>query len=279
MLKEDHRKVEGLFAEFESADEARQEAIIKEACQDLIIHSLLEERIFYPAARNAAGADKLNEAQVEHDAAKVLIVELLEGDRSDRYRKAKFKVLAEEIKQHVKEEEAADGVLAKAQKAGVSTPELGEHMADLKHQLQQKAQSGRLPEPEPASFRHLGEMERHRPSRGMRPQEEDYRYAGRSDYERERRYEPDERQGGRYGRGYPGDDEERRFRERDDDERRRRDFGRSGTYGEPGGQWRGERGGYAGSGRGRDWDDDRRRGGWASDPEGYSDRRDWERRR
>jgi hypothetical protein len=63
----------------------------------------------------------LDEAQVEHDGAKTLIIEIRAGSPDDQYFNAKVKVLSEEIKHHVREEEKSDGVLAKAKDAGVAT--------------------------------------------------------------------------------------------------------------------------------------------------------------
>ncbi|MGH6955453.1 MAG: hemerythrin domain-containing protein, partial [Caulobacteraceae bacterium] len=208
MLKQDHRKVEALLGEFEKADEGRRAVLVKEVCQALIVHAELEEKLFYPAAREAAGEDKLCEAQVEHDAQKVLILELTEANGADRYRDAKFKVLGEEVKQHVKEEEAPDGVLAKAQKAGVATAELAEQMAQMKEQLLQKAQAGRLPEPRPVSLQHFG---------------------GRSRQETRMARQSTSRERDEYGRFVSDDDDERgrrRSRADDDDERGYRSRGR-----------------------------------------------------
>ncbi|MBV9509395.1 MAG: hemerythrin domain-containing protein, partial [Caulobacteraceae bacterium] len=270
LLKADHRKVEGLFAEFESADDARKQGIIREACQDLIVHTLLEERLFYPAARTSETEDKLGEAQVEHDAAKVLIVELLEGGGRDPYRDAKFKVLAEEIKHHVKEEEAPQGVFAKAEKAGINTPELAGELNRLKQQLQQKAQADRLPEPQPASFRHFGgptSQERNMPierdEQGRFTSDDDYRSRSRErDYDDDRGYRSrgsSDRDRDSRGR-FASDDDDRSYRSRgsagrdrdsqgrftsDDDDDRGRSYG-------------------ARSGGGRS----RSQGGWFGDSEG-----------
>lgn len=66
LLKADHRRVEALFAEFESAPDRRKAAIIQEACTELTLHTLLEEEIFYPACRAADGQeteDALDEAR------------------------------------------------------------------------------------------------------------------------------------------------------------------------------------------------------------------------
>ena len=82
MLKSDHRQVEKLFKEFESASGSRKDAIVTEVCQALTLHTMLEEEVFYPACRAAADEDDdLDEAQVEHDSAKVLIADLARSAR------------------------------------------------------------------------------------------------------------------------------------------------------------------------------------------------------
>ena len=77
LLKEDHRKVEDLFEKFEkSRDDQRKQALAKEICTELMIHSMIEEEIFYPACKDQIeDEDQLEEAYVEHDGAKVLIAE------------------------------------------------------------------------------------------------------------------------------------------------------------------------------------------------------------
>src|SRR4051812_37361173 len=53
-LKQDHRRVEGLFAEFETATEGqRKQELVAMICAELNIHTRLEEEIFYPACREA----------------------------------------------------------------------------------------------------------------------------------------------------------------------------------------------------------------------------------
>jgi hypothetical protein len=84
-LKQDHRRVEQLFADYESAEnEDRKDGLLQQICAQLIIHTQLEEELFYPACRAAASTeDLLDEAQVEHDSAKLLIADLLEARATD----------------------------------------------------------------------------------------------------------------------------------------------------------------------------------------------------
>jgi hypothetical protein len=147
MLKADHRKVEELFEKYEKS-RGRKAQIAKQICMELIVHTMLEEELFYPACREAnVDEDMLNEAAVEHDGAKVLIAELEQGTPDDEYYDAKVKVLSEEIKHHVKEEEKRDGVMAQAKSKGVDLSALGEQMMARKKELLSEIDEDSLPTP------------------------------------------------------------------------------------------------------------------------------------
>ncbi len=147
MLKADHRKVEELFEKYENARGKKAE-IAKKICMELIVHTMLEEELLYPACREAGVEDDMmDEAQVEHDGAKVLIAELEHGTPKDDYYDAKVKVLSEEIKHHVKEEEKRDGVFAKAKSKGVDLEVLGEQMAARKREILAEINEDNLPTP------------------------------------------------------------------------------------------------------------------------------------
>ena len=154
LLKADHRKVEGLFSKFERAkDSRRKKALAGEICTELTVHTIIEEEIFYPACKEVAEEDLRLEAYVEHDGAKVLIAELEGGDPSDEFYDAKVKVLSEQIKHHVKEEEKpGKGLFAQARKGGLDLDALGERMAARKQQLLAAIKKGGLPAPETRSF-------------------------------------------------------------------------------------------------------------------------------
>src|SRR5215472_1805537 len=154
MLKSDHRHVERLFGSFEKASDAVQKSqLAAQICTELMVHTLLEEEIFYPACRGHMDQRLLEEAQVEHDGAKTLIIEIRAGSPDDEYFNAKVKVLSEEIKHHVREEEKSDGILAMAKEAGVATPDLAKRMAVHKQELMEQAKAGTLGPPVTRTFR------------------------------------------------------------------------------------------------------------------------------
>jgi hypothetical protein len=150
LLKEDHRKVEDLFEQFEKAKgDGRKEKLALEICKELTIHTILEEEIFYPAIEGKVDEDLLKESFVEHDAAKVLIAEIETGGPSDEYYDAKVKVLKEEIEHHVEEEEKPkEGLFAQTREADVDLKVLGERLLTRKEALQKEIEAQGLPAPE-----------------------------------------------------------------------------------------------------------------------------------
>ncbi|MFN7163997.1 MAG: hemerythrin domain-containing protein [Hyphomonas sp.] len=154
LLKADHRIVEELFEKYEQTKSSTAKAkLAEQICLELSIHAMIEEEIFYPAVRGEVEDDMMDEAYVEHDGAKMLIAELMEGDVGDDFYDAKVKVLSEEIKHHVKEEEGRGGIFAQAKKAGVDMAALGEKMAARKSALKKSFRSTGIPQPETRSMK------------------------------------------------------------------------------------------------------------------------------
>jgi hemerythrin superfamily protein len=150
LLKEDHRTVEDLFAQFEKAGgEGRKQKLATQICLELSVHAKIEEEIFYPACEGKVEEDLLKEAFVEHDGAKVLIAEILAGEPSDEFYDSKVKVLQEQIEHHVEEEEKRmEGLFSQARKAGLDMDELGEQLAARKEQLLAEYRETGIPKPE-----------------------------------------------------------------------------------------------------------------------------------
>jgi hemerythrin superfamily protein len=157
LLKADHRKVEGLFAKFEKASRTEnKKSLADEICLELRVHATIEEDIFYPACRESGvEEDQMNEANVEHDGAKVLITEIENTPPSDDFYDAKVKVLSEMIKHHIREEEKKRGnMFAKARAAKMDLAALGEQMAAEKEHVMAKLKaSNRRPRPPTPSFK------------------------------------------------------------------------------------------------------------------------------
>lgn len=150
LLRDDHRKVEDLFEQFEKATgDGRKQKLALEICKELTIHTIIEEEIFYPSIEGKVDEDLLKESFVEHDAAKVLIAEIEGGEPSDEFYDAKVKVLKEEIEHHVEEEEKPrEGLFAQTRAADIDLKALGEQIATRKEALQQEIKANGLPGPE-----------------------------------------------------------------------------------------------------------------------------------
>lgn len=138
MLKADHKKVKELFTQYEKADSRKQRAIAHTVIQELGIHAELEEQLIYPAIRAEIDEDALmNEAIEEHHLVHVLIKELLGLSPSEKIFHAKFTVLGEVVKHHVKEEEGE--MFPQAQKSGIDWERLYDQARTRREQLLAKA--------------------------------------------------------------------------------------------------------------------------------------------
>jgi hypothetical protein len=147
MLEQDHRKVEGLFGQFErSSDNLEKERLVGQICEELILHMRLEEDIFYPACRGVGvDLDTMDETQVEHDGAKVLLNDLLRGHSGEKFWEAKVSVLKEMIEHHVAEEEKpGGGAFAQATAHGIDDSGIAAQLRSRKQELQRRA-AGKQP--------------------------------------------------------------------------------------------------------------------------------------
>jgi len=138
LLTEDHEHVKSLFEQYEAlGDRAHvsKQKLALQICTELTKHATAEEEIFYPAVREASkdNADLIDEATVEHAAAKDLIAQILAMDAGDELFDAKIKVLSEQIEHHVGEEEGE--MFPKARKAKLDLMALGEAIARRKEEI------------------------------------------------------------------------------------------------------------------------------------------------
>jgi hemerythrin superfamily protein len=134
MLKEDHDRVLELFDKFERARrEAQKQSLADRICADLTLHAQIEEEIFYPALREATGEqDLVDEAEVEHGSAKMLIAQIRSGKVGDPQWEARVKVLGEYVRHHIREEQREIFPRARAAKT-LELREMGERIAQRKH--------------------------------------------------------------------------------------------------------------------------------------------------
>jgi hemerythrin-like domain-containing protein len=138
LLKADHQKVNDLFEQFEKAGDRRtKKRIVKQALEELSIHAAIEEQLFYPAVRaEIKDSHIMEEADEEHHVAKVLVAELETMDGSESHFEAKFSVLAENVRHHIKEEEAE--MFPQVKKTGLDLTALGEQLLLRKEELKEQ---------------------------------------------------------------------------------------------------------------------------------------------
>jgi hemerythrin superfamily protein len=109
LLKRDHKIVDRLFALFDEARDRRaKKTVVHKLCRVLAVHMAIEEELLYPKAHQALHDDaEVNEAEVEHLSAKVLIADIDSLIAADEKYDATVAVLGEYIRHHVKEEETS----------------------------------------------------------------------------------------------------------------------------------------------------------------------------
>jgi hemerythrin superfamily protein len=133
LLKQDHRKVEELFAAFLQAEdsEEQREQMFQEIQIELSAHAEAEERVFYPAVQ-AETPEQVDEALREHAQVKEMLAELLEMDFDDDGFDAKFTSLMKAVQHHVDEEEEGPGGIMETARQTLS-PEI---LADIGNEIE-----------------------------------------------------------------------------------------------------------------------------------------------
>jgi hemerythrin len=140
LLDADHELVCQLFRQYRElaandAPDARRKALAEQVCMELTIHAKLEEELVYPLVRDAIRDDDLmDEAEVEHAAARDLVVQILSMDPHEERYDAKVTVLGEYIAHHIREER--EQMFAKVRRSGIDLKRLGARLKERKAELQ-----------------------------------------------------------------------------------------------------------------------------------------------
>jgi hypothetical protein len=143
-LKADHREVERMFSEFESArSHDRKSDLAARICSALRVHTTIEEEIFYPAYLEATQDTEIHhEAEIEHEGAKRLIDEIQSTGPDDDHFEARISVLQEMVRHHVKEEERSTGMFGKARSSDMDLRALGRQLEERKLELEGESDEG-----------------------------------------------------------------------------------------------------------------------------------------
>ena len=139
LLTKQHREVKEMFDRFENmTDRAKvsKKKLADEICNALIMHTTIEEEIYYPATREASEEteDLVDEAVVEHASAKDLIAQIMEMDPGDDLYDAKVKVLGEMVEHHVQEEE--EEMFPKTRELKLDLVALGQEMQARQQEIE-----------------------------------------------------------------------------------------------------------------------------------------------
>ena len=133
LLKEDHARIKPLLAELkETTDRAEKTRgeLFSRIKQELTIHEIIEEEIFYPTLREHPKAKEIVlEGYEEHDVVGRLMGELDGMDATDERFGPKAKVMAENIEHHIEEEEGEMFKTARQVFEETELDELGDRMA------------------------------------------------------------------------------------------------------------------------------------------------------
>ncbi len=137
LLKADHRKVEELFEQLESAKGQAKMRVFEQIKTELDLHTHIEETFFYPALEKPKQTHDLTlEAYEEHDVVKKLLQELGRAKTANEEWEAKAKVLQENVEHHVEEEEGELFTKAEAALSEEQIETLGEQMEAEKERQQ-----------------------------------------------------------------------------------------------------------------------------------------------
>lgn len=121
LITADHAAVNKLFKRYSGlgprARKSRRE-VAERVIHELSVHAAVEEQILYPKVRTAVpnGERLVRKAIDEHQSMKQVLVELEKcPPESDAFDTLMMRV-RDEVRQHVKEEEASDGILGRLRK-------------------------------------------------------------------------------------------------------------------------------------------------------------------
>ncbi len=111
IIKNDHKVVEGLFKEYEglgNSAEVSKRKVADQIIEELSVHAEMEEAICYPRFQEAFTNEQdemIEEAYVEHSGVKSILSDLTTLQPDQPEFDANVKVLMEQVRHHVKEEE------------------------------------------------------------------------------------------------------------------------------------------------------------------------------
>ena len=147
LLDADHKLVQKMFIDYQGLCEDDGPAEVKQQlagkiCQDLTVHTQIEEEIFYPRVRDAIGDDALmDHALQEHTEAKEAIAQIQGMAPTDDGYDGRVQQLFSTVMQHVMEER--EQMFLKARYSAADLRGMVPELAARKKELQQQPQAGK----------------------------------------------------------------------------------------------------------------------------------------
>lgn len=140
LLIADHNRVRGLFTRFKEAEEsdmAEAQRLASTIFEELIIHTTIEEEVFYPTISdcNEEIHDLVAEGLEEHHVVETLMEEAKGVEPFDDAWAAKVKVIIENVEHHAGEEEEELFPLVRKALDAAARSGLGDQLDALKSKL------------------------------------------------------------------------------------------------------------------------------------------------
>jgi len=144
LLLSDHRKVDGLFQQFEKGGNSEEfTQLFAQLKDDLTVHTQLEEEIFYPAARNNPDtADLVAEAYQEQAEVKQLLSQVEGLDNTSTEWGQKMTEIMRDVQAHVQMEETEMFPRVREHFQADQLQQLGQQLEQRKAEL--KGQAGAM---------------------------------------------------------------------------------------------------------------------------------------
>ena len=139
LLEADHKRVRDLFSdiaklEAREANVERKASLVKQLCNELEMHAVIEETIFYPAVRALIDDEELmEEARAQHADIRKFVAELEAMDFSSGLYDDTLALLQEQVTHHISEEEEI--MFPEARDAIADGVALGDQMAQRKVEM------------------------------------------------------------------------------------------------------------------------------------------------
>ena len=137
LLKQDHREIKKVFADFQQAGdraEKTKQRLVDKMIELLTVHTYIENEVMYPRVRALLPdlEDDILESYEEHHVADLLVMELASMDASDERFTAKTTVLIENVTHHIQEEEDEWFPQVRAGLGRKALQRLGEEMVEAR---------------------------------------------------------------------------------------------------------------------------------------------------